>query len=154
MVENFMKLAIDEAILNIDRGGGPFGAIIVKDGRIISCCGNRVTRDNDPTAHAEILAIREASAVLGTWDLSDCEIYTSCEPCPMCLGAIYWARIPSIFYGANRDDAKKAGFDDSDIYNEMIKEPGKRKIKFHNVMRQEALNSFSAWLKYSRKEMY
>jgi len=150
----FMQTAIDEAILNIERGGGPFGAVIVKDGKIISCCGNRVTQDNDPTAHAEVLAIREATRVLGKWDLSDCEIYSSCEPCPMCLGAIYWAHIPVIYYGANREDAKNAGFDDSFIYDEIGKNPENRRTKMHSVLREKALKSFDTWMTLPDKELY
>lgn len=140
--------------MNINRGGGPFGAVIVKNGKMISCCANRVVKENDPTAHAEILAIREASAVLGNWDLSECEIYSSCEPCPMCLGAIYWARIPVIYYGANRKDAKGAGFDDSAIYNEMAKNPVDRKIKMVNILSEKAAEAFDKWLKFPGKERY
>ena len=149
-----MQAAIDEAIQNIKKGGGPFGAVIVKDEEIISCCGNRVTQDNDPTAHAEVLAIREATKKLGTWDLSDCVIYSSCEPCPMCLGAIYWAHIPVIYYGANREDAKNAGFDDSFIYEEISKSPEQRKAKMHNVLREKALEGFDAWIALPDKELY
>ncbi len=149
-----MKLAIDEAIMNINRGGGPFGAVVVKDGKMISCCANRVTCDNDPTAHAEILAIRDACTTLGSWDLSDCEIYSSCEPCPMCLGAIYWARIPVIYYGANRDDAKEAGFDDSAIYDEIAMNPDKRKIKMQNILREKAVEGFKKWVSFEGKELY
>jgi tRNA(Arg) A34 adenosine deaminase TadA len=151
---NFMELAIDEAKKNIERGGGPFGAVLVKDGKVISCCGNRVTQDNDPTAHAEVLAIRQASKVLGNWDLSDCEIYSSCEPCPMCLGAIYWAHIPVVYYGANREDAKSAGFDDSVIYDEINMIPLNRKIKMINILRDKAVKGFEEWLKFPGKETY
>lgn len=154
MTEKYMEMAIDEAIINIERGGGPFGAIIVKEGRIISHCGNRVTQDNDPTAHAEVLAIREAARILSKWDLSDCEIYCSCEPCPMCLGAIYWAHIPVIYFGASRDDAKMAGFDDTFIYDEIRKNPEKRKIKMHNILKGKALKSFEKWIKFAQKERY
>jgi guanine deaminase len=154
MLEKYMQMAIQEAIENIDKGGGPFGAVIVKDGTIISRCGNRVTQDNDPTAHAEVLAIREAAGKLGTWDLSDCEIYSSCEPCPMCLGAIYWAHIPVIYFGADREDAKLAGFDDSAIYDEIGKIPSKRKIKMVNILREKALAGFEKWVKFPGKEKY
>ena len=153
MNEKFMKLAIDEAIMNINRGGGPFGAVVVREGKMISCCSNQVTNDNDPTAHAEVLAIREACTVLGTWDLSDCEIYSSCEPCPMCLGAIYWSRITVIYYGANREDAKKAGFDDSAIYDEIALNPDKRKIKMHNILREKAVEGFKKWVNFEGKEL-
>lgn len=154
MDKKFMELAIDEAILNIKNGGGPFGAVVVKNGEVIACCGNRVTQDNDPTAHAEVLAIREATKKLKTWDLSDCEIYSSCEPCPMCLGAIYWAHVPVIYYGANRDDAKNAGFDDSFIYDEISKTPDTRKTHMHNVLRDKALKSFENWNDFADKELY
>jgi len=154
MTEYFMKMAIEEAELNIERGGGPFGAVVVKDGKLISRCGNRVTQDHDPTAHAEVLAIREASKVLGSWDLSACVIYSSCEPCPMCLGAIYWAHIPVVYYAANRHDAKKAGFDDSEIYDELAKHPSERKIEMHNLLRDSAVHAFEKWLKFPGKEKY
>jgi guanine deaminase len=154
MQKQFMEMAIDEAIINIEKGGGPFGAAIVKEGKVVSLTGNRVTQNNDPTAHAEILAIREAARILGTWDLSGCEIYSSCEPCPMCLGAIYWAHIPVIYYGAGRDDAKIAGFDDTFIYDEIAREPGKRKIKMHNILREKAVKSFQEWKKFPGKEKY
>ncbi len=154
MIENFMKIAIDESVLNIDRGGGPFGAVVVKDGKIISCRGNRVTQDNDPTAHAEVLAIREAAKILGRWDLSDCEIYSSCEPCPMCLGAIYWAHIPVIYFAANREDAKNAGFDDSEIYDEIAADPDHRKIRMVNVLREKAVEGFDKWIEFPAKERY
>jgi len=111
--EDFMRKAIELSVKNVENGGGPFGAVIVKDGEIIAQGFNQVTRTNDPTAHAEVLAIREASKKLNTFDLSGCEIYTSCEPCPMCLGAIYWAHIDKVYYGNNKVDAKNIGFDDS-----------------------------------------
>lgn len=149
-----MELAINEARKNIERGGGPFGAVVVRNGEIISCFGNRVTQDNDPTAHAEVLAIRQASKVLCNWDLSDCEIYSSCEPCPMCLGAIYWAHIPVVYYGANREDAKSAGFDDSVIYDEINMKPLKRKIKMINILRDKAVKGFEEWLKFPGKKTY
>ncbi len=149
-----MEMAIDEAIINIEVGGGPFGAVVARNGKLISCCGNRVTQENDPTAHAEVLAIREAAKKLGTWDLSDCEIYSSCEPCPMCMGAIYWAHIPNIYYGANRLDAKNAGFDDSFIYEEISIAPENRKIKAVNMMREKALIGFEKWNQHPNKEKY
>lgn len=154
MQKKFMQMAIDEAIVNIERGGGPFGAAVVQKGRVISLCGNSVTRNNDPTAHAEVLAIREAAKILGSWDLSDCEIYSSCEPCPMCLGAIYWAHIPVVYYGADRNDAKNAGFDDTFIYDEIAREPKKRKISMHKISRDEALKSFKKWSAFPGKEKY
>ena len=114
-----MREAIKLSLDNIDHDGGPFGAVIVKDGKIIARGVNRVTASVDPTAHAEVNAIREAARVLGTFDLSGCEIYTSCEPCPMCLGAIYWAHLDKVYYGNTKADAKEIGFDDSFIYDEL-----------------------------------
>ncbi len=154
MHNKYMEIAIGEATKNIEKGGGPFGAVIVKDEKIISCCGNRVTQENDPTAHAEILAIREASRVLNTWDLSDCVIYSSCEPCPMCLGAIYWAHIPVIYYGASREDAKFAGFDDSEIYDEIGKDPINRKIRMQSILRDKAIQGFEKWIDFEGKKKY
>ena len=112
----FMRQAIELSEENVRSGGGPFGAVIVRDGRVIATGTNGVTRLNDPTAHAEVTAIRNAARALGTFDLSGCEIYTSCEPCPMCLGAIYWARIGKMYYGNDQEDARRIGFDDSFIY--------------------------------------
>ncbi len=128
-MENFLEKVVDLAVESVSGGGGPFGCVIVKEGKIIAEAGNRVTLSNDPTAHAEVLAIREASRVLGTFDLSDCVLYASCEPCPMCLGAIYWARIPEVYYILSREDARRAGFDDEVIYEELKKDPSDRKIR-------------------------
>ena len=128
--EELMRKAIQLSIDNIDRGGGPFGAIIVKQGKIISEAANSVTNDNDPTAHAEVNAIRLASKRLKTFDLSDCEIYTSCEPCPMCLGAIYWSGIKTVYYGNNKFDAAEINFDDKFIYDELDRPIQNRKVKF------------------------
>ena len=119
--KDFMKLAIDLSIENIDKGGGPFGAVIVKDNKVIAASGNSVTNDLDPTAHAEVNAIRKAAKVLGNFDLSGCEIYASCEPCPMCLGAIYWARINKLYFANTKVDADKIGFSDKFIYDEFEK---------------------------------
>ena len=149
-----MELAIDEAILNIKNGGGPFGAVVVKNGEVIACCGNRVTQDNDPTAHAEVLAIREATKKLNSWDLSDCEIYSSCEPCPMCLSAIYWAHIKTIFYGNTKEDARSVGFDDNFIYDEIALDKNNRKIKAIPFLREEAIISFELWDKNENKTKY
>ena len=115
----FMQMAIDMSIKNIDEGGGPFGAVIVKDGRVVAMGANRVVPNNDPTAHAEVSAIRAACEALGTFSLEGCDIYSSCEPCPMCLGAIYWAHLDHLYYGANKHDAAAAGFDDQFIYEEL-----------------------------------
>ena len=125
-----MRQAIELSEENVRSGGGPFGAVIVRDGRVIATGTNGVTRLNDPTAHAEVTAIRNAARALGTFDLSGCEIYTSCEPCPMCLGAIYWARIGKMYYGNDQEDARRIGFDDSFIYEEIALPPPQRPAVF------------------------
>lgn len=125
--------------------GGPFGAVVVKDGEIVGRGSNSVTINNDPTAHAEVMAIREACHNLKTFQLTGCEIYTSCEPCPMCLGAIYWARPDRIYYAANKSDAADAGFDDSFIYEEIAIAPADRKIPAIQQERSEAKKTFDAW---------
>jgi guanine deaminase len=142
----FMARAIQLSVDNVKRGnGGPFGAVIVKAGSIIAEGVNCVTAKNDPTAHAEVTAIREAGSKLGGFSLKDCEIYTSCEPCPMCLGAIYWAHISRIYFGSVAADASKIGFDDSFIYREFARPIGKRKIPTIQMMHEEALAAFRAW---------
>ncbi len=143
--KQFMRRAIELSLKSVENGGGPFGAVIVKDGKIIAEASNSVTKDNDPTAHAEVNAIRQAAKKLGTFDLSGCEIYTSCEPCPMCLGAIYWARLDKIYYANTREDAKNIGFDDSFIYDEISKPVDQRSIPTIQFMRDEALKAFKAW---------
>jgi|SRR5690554_4482921 tRNA(Arg) A34 adenosine deaminase TadA len=143
--KDFMKLAIDLSIENIDKGGGPFGAVIVKDNKVIAASGNSVTNDLDPTAHAEVNAIRKAAKVLGNFDLSGCEIYASCEPCPMCLGAIYWARIDKLYFANTKVDADKIGFSDKFIYDEFEKKVSERDLKTENFMREEALEAFRKW---------
>lgn len=146
MTSPFMQRAIALAVDNVQSGaGGPFGAVVVKDGRIVAEGVNRVTQSNDPSAHAEIVAIREACRALNTFQLTGCEIYTSCEPCPMCLGAIYWARPDRVFFGATAEDAAAAGFDDSFIYQELRREPSHRKIPMTPIMREDALAAFRAW---------
>jgi tRNA(Arg) A34 adenosine deaminase TadA len=150
----FMREAIKLSIENQQNGGGPFGAVIVKDGKIIAASSNSVTLDNDPTAHAEINAIRKASKILNSFDLSGCDIYTSCEPCPMCLGAIYWAHIDTIYYGNTREDAKNIGFDDDFIYDEIGLKPDKRKVKAIPVLHSEALLSFEMWKNNINKVEY
>lgn len=143
---HFMKRAIALAEKGINsNSGGPFGAVIVKDDKIIAEGYNKVTSTNDPTAHAEIVAIKEACKKLDSFQLDDCIIYTSCEPCPMCLGAIYWARPKKVFYACTRDDASVIDFDDQFIYEEIIKQIDKRKIEFKNIMREDGLNVFKAW---------
>jgi guanine deaminase len=147
MSENtFMQRAIALALENVQSGrGGPFGALVVKDGKVIAEATNSVTSTNDPTAHAEMLAIREGCEKLGLFHLAGCEIYASCEPCPMCLGAIYWARLDRIYFAATAADAAKAGFDDSFIYQEISKPHAERKIPVFQLLREEALDPFRAW---------
>ena len=144
--KQFMREAIRLANESVERGGGPFGAVIVKDGEIVAGSSNSVTIDNDPTAHAEVNTIRQACKKLGTFDLSDCVIYTSCEPCPMCLGAIYWAHITKIYYAGNRADAAKAGFDDDFIYREININPEQRSVPAFNFMPDEGAAVFKLWL--------
>lgn len=142
----FMQQAIALATENVAQGrGGPFGAVIVKNGAVIAAGANQVTASNDPTAHAEIVAIRNACQALGTFQLSECEVYTSCEPCPMCLAAIYWARCRAIYYGNNAEDAARAGFDDAFLYGEMRKPLTERKIPTERLLAEEARSSFEAW---------
>ena len=141
----FMLKAIDLSIKNAETIGGPFGCVIVKDNKIISEGSNKVTSTNDPTAHGEIVAIRDACLKLNTFNLSGCELYSSCEPCPMCLSAIYWSRIEKIFYANSRNDAKNIDFDDSFIYSEINKKIEDRKIKMTQMLRDEALKAFKIW---------
>ena len=141
-----MSRAIELSLRNVRSGkGGPFAAVIVKKGRIIAEGANRVTSINDPTAHAEIVAIRKACKTLGRFQLDGCEIYTTCEPCPMCLGAIYWARPAKVYYGNLQKDAARAGFDDSFIFHELKLPISRRRIKMIPMMREEALKAFRAW---------
>ncbi len=142
----FMEQAIALATENVTSGrGGPFGAVIVREGKVLATGANMVTADNDPTAHAEITAIRRACAALGTFRLEGCEIYTSCEPCPMCLAAIYWSHCSAIFYGNTAADAAQAGFDDAFLYDEAKKPVEERRIPTINLMREKAISSFEAW---------
>jgi guanine deaminase len=151
----FMARAIELSLDNVRTGrGGPFGAVVVKDGKIVAESANNVTGTNDPTAHAEVLAIREACKALGAFELTGCEIYTSCEPCPMCLGAIYWARPDRVYYGNTAADAAKVGFDDSFIYDEISRPADKRKIPMTQIMHNEAIEGFRAWEKSSKKVPY
>ena len=150
-----MQEAIDLAKQNLKlRNGGPFGAVVVKNGKIIGRGVNSVTSQNDPTAHAEVNAIREACAVINSFQLDDCELYSSCEPCPMCLGAIYWARPKKFFYAATREDAAKAGFDDSDIYKEIQLPIHSRKIPSEQLMEREANKVFETWIDLEQKTEY
>ena len=141
----FMLKAIELSIKSAETIGGPFGCVIVKDNKIISEGSNKVTSTNDPTAHGEIVAIREACLKLNTFNLSGCELYSTCEPCPMCLSAIYWSHIDKIFYANTRDDAKNIDFDDSFIYSEINKKIEDRKIKMTQMLRDEALKAFKIW---------
>jgi guanine deaminase len=151
----FMARAIQLSIDNVLSGrGGPFGAVVVKDNKVIAEGANEVTSANDPTAHAEVLAIREACKKLGVFHLEGCDIYASCEPCPMCLGAIYWARLSHIYFGNLAADASRIGFDDSAIYRELSQPLAQRKIPMVQMMREEALEAFRAWEKHSRKITY
>ena len=152
--EKYMQQAIDLSIENVAAGGGPFGAVIVRDGEVIATGTNRVTASCDPTAHAEVSAIRAACAKLGDFKLSDCTIYTSCEPCPMCLSAIYWAGIERIFYGNTKEDAKQINFDDSFIYDQIALNYSERSIPCINIMREQALAGFRAWSDKEDKVLY
>ena len=149
-----MKRAIELSIESVNKGGGPFGSVITKDNKIISEGNNRVTTNNDPTAHGEIVAIRTACKILNVFNLVGCELYSTCEPCPMCLSAIYWARIDKIFYANTRNDAQKIDFDDSLIYSELQKNIKKRKISMVQMMRNEALKPFELWDKKTDKIKY
>ena len=151
---DFLKQAIEISSTNIKKGGGPFGAVIVKNGEIIAATGNSVTNTNDPTAHAEINAIRLASKKLNTFDLSGCEIYSSCEPCPMCLGAIYWARIDELYFAASKIDAKHAGFDDEFIYKEINLAFEKRSLKTVQLLQDDARIVFETWIDMENKTKY
>ncbi len=151
----FMKQAIALAVENVTSGrGGPFGAVIVKDGVVIAAKANKVTATNDPTAHAEITAIRAACAALGSFSLEGCELYTSCEPCPMCMAASYWARLKTVFYGCKAADAAKAGFDDAFLYDELKKPLSERALPMVNLCGEEAWQAFAAWIASPQKVEY
>ena len=154
MKNEFMKRAIELSINSVNEGGGPFGCVIVKDGKIFSEGSNKVTSTNDPTAHGEIVAIREACKKINNFSLSGFELYSSCEPCPMCLSAIYWARIDKVYFANTRQDAQKIDFDDSLIYSEFQKNIDKRKIPMAQMMRSEALKAFELWDKKTDKVKY
>ena len=151
---NFMLKAIELSVSSTNNAGGPFGCVIVKDNKIIAEGSNKVTSSNDPTAHAEIVAIRDACQKLNTFNLSGSNLYSSCEPCPMCLSAIYWSHIDNIFYANTRDDAKKINFDDSFIYSEFSKKIEDRKIPTKQMLRDEALKAFELWNKNTDKIEY
>ena len=155
MHPDFMLEAIRLSKEGLEKGhGGPFGCVIVKDGEIIGRGNNRVTSTNDPTAHAEMVAIREACQHLNSFQLEGCEIYTSCEPCPMCLGAIYWARPTKVYYGCSKEDAAQIDFDDSFIYTEISKPAGDRHVVMEQLLRDEALKVFEDWAAKEDKMKY
>ena len=154
MKNEFMKRAIELSIKSVNTDGGPFGCVIVKDGKIVAEGSNKVTSTNDPTAHGEIVAIREACKKLNNFNLNGSELYSTCEPCPMCLSAIYWARISKIYYANTREDAQKIDFDDSFIYSEFEKKIKERKIPMIQIMRNEALKAFELWDKKTDKVKY
>jgi tRNA(Arg) A34 adenosine deaminase TadA len=150
----FLQKAIEIAKNGINIGGGPFGAVVAKDEKILAEAFNRVVLTNDPTAHAEILAIREAAKVLGSHNLAGCTIYSSCEPCPMCLGAIYWAGIERVVYGYERKDAEKAGFSDNVIYEEIKLDPANRKIPFIRMIDEGKKSVFKCWEEFENRKLY
>jgi len=156
MKNEFMKRAIELSIESVNKGTGPFGAVIVKDGKIIAEGSNKVTLSHNPdsTAHGEMCVIRDACKKLNTFNLSGCELYSSCEPCPMCLSACYWSRIDKIYYANTREDAKKIDFDDSLIYSEINKNISERKIFMEQIMREEAIKAFELWDKKIDKVKY
>ena len=154
MKNKFMTRAIELAIESVNAGGGPFGSIIVKNDKVIAEGSNKVTLNNDPTAHGEIVAIRKACKSLNNFNLSGCELYSTCEPCPMCLSAIYWARVDNVYYANTRSDAQKIDFDDSLIFEELKKNIKERKIPMHQMMRDEALKAFEMWDKKIDKIKY
>jgi guanine deaminase len=154
MTNSFIKQAIELAVENVRREGGPFAALVVKDGIVIATGANQVTRSNDPTAHAEIVAIREACRVLGDFQLTGCDLYTSCEPCPMCLGAVFWARPARVFFAATHDDATAAGFDDSFIYRQMDVPRAQRSIPMVQVVDEQAKRPFQEWANKPDKTKY
>jgi len=150
-----MREAIDLSMRRMRRGaGGPFGAVVIRRGEVIARGWNRVTSSNDPTAHAEIVAIRGACRRLETFHLGDCDLYTSCEPCPMCLSAIYWAHVRRVYYGATRHDAAAIDFDDDFIYREIARPVGRRRVRMKQLMRAEALEAFDEWKRKEDKVLY
>ncbi|MGL4519626.1 MAG: nucleoside deaminase [Phocaeicola sp.] len=152
--DELMRAAIALSIENIEQGGGPFGAVIARDGEIIATGVNRVAQHCDPTAHAEVSAIRAAAAHLGSFNLSGCQIYSSCEPCPMCLGAIYWARLDHLYYGNSQYDAQHIDFDDAFIYQELALNPADRKLPTQPLLGQEAIKAFELWEQKTDKVAY
>jgi tRNA(Arg) A34 adenosine deaminase TadA len=154
MSERFMQEALRLAEENVQQGGGPFGAVVVKDGSVVARGVNRVTSGADPTAHAEVVAIRRACGALDTFSLEGCVLYTSCEPCPMCLGAIYWARLDAVHYAATHEDAARAGFDDAFIYEEIERAPRERKLCMERLLGAEGQRPFEAWQAHEGRVEY
>jgi guanine deaminase len=155
MTEEFMRRAIALAMENVRSGaGGPFAAVIVKDGRVVADGVNRVTATNDPTAHAEVVAIREACRKLRDFQLAGCDLYTTCEPCPMCLGAIYWARPARVFFACVAADAAAVGFDDAFIYEELNRAHAERRVPMQQLLREESLTIFALWQRQEKKTLY
>jgi guanine deaminase len=154
MSAEFMRRAIALALENIRNGGGPFGAVVVKDGNVVAEGVNRVTVNHDPTAHAEVVAIRAACAALGSFELKGCELYASCEPCPMCLGAIYWARLWRVYFAGTAEDAAAAGFDDAFIYREMAVPHEHRRLTMSGLLREDGKRVFRAWAAAPNKTTY
>jgi guanine deaminase len=150
----FLRQAIEMAVENVRRGGGPFAALVVRNGTVIATGSNQVTRTHDPTAHAEMVAIREACRALSDFQLTGCDVYSSCEPCPMCLGALFWARPARVFFAATKDDAAAAGFDDSFIYEQMGLVPSERRIVMTQVPDENAGRPFKEWVSHSGKTEY
>lgn len=154
MGQRFIEQAVSLAVENVRQGGGPFGAVVVHRGVVIATGANQVTRTNDPTAHAEMVAIREACQALKTFQLTDCDLYTSCEPCPMCLGAIFWARLSRVFFAATHLDASAAGFDDSFIYQQIATPHSEREIPMIQVADPNATQPFQEWANQSERTPY
>jgi guanine deaminase len=153
--EFFLKQALDLAVDNAQKNlGGPFGALVVKDGKVVATGTNRVTASNDPTAHAEVVAIRAACQQLGAFQLDGCELYTSCEPCPMCLGALYWARVKAFYFAGNKEDAARGQFDDSFIYTELNKPIDGRTIPGYRLLAEDGFRPFEAWLSSQKRIPY
>jgi len=151
---DYMRAALDLAVENVRDGGGPFAALVVVEGEVLARGANRVTASHDPTAHAEVVAIRAACAARGHFELPDCTLYTTCEPCPMCMGAIYWARLDRVVYAATRSDAAAAGFDDAHIYEEIGKAPPERDVPMHHVLPDESRHPFEAWSAHDDRVEY
>lgn len=152
--ESFLQVAIQLSLDSVAAGGGPFGAVVAREGVIVGRGSNQVTGRNDPTAHAEIVAIRDACSALETFQLSECELYTTCEPCPMCLGAVLWARLDRVWYGCTREEAAAAGFDDSAFYDEIAKSISARKIPMRQLLAEESRAAFEAWRTAPHKTRY